>query len=95
MDLELVACDISSILSQSARWLMGKHQEKKPHRFAAQQKYNLFLFKLDSEILTDALLPQTQSKFLNLSPSLIALFTNEEDIFAAKVLKYEFILLGY
>ena len=53
------------------------------------------MFKLDSEILTDALLPQTQSKFLNLSPSLIALFTDEEDIFAAKVLKYEFILLGY
>jgi hypothetical protein len=53
------------------------------------------LFKLDYEILTDALLPQTQSKFLNLSPSLIALFTDEEDIFAAKVLKYEFILLGY
>jgi hypothetical protein len=37
MDLELVACDISSILSQPTRWLMGKHQEKKPHRLAAQQ----------------------------------------------------------
>jgi hypothetical protein len=37
MDLELVACDISSILSQPARWLMGKHQEKKLHRLAAHQ----------------------------------------------------------
>jgi hypothetical protein len=37
MDLELVAYDISSILSQPTRWLMGKHQEKKPHRLAAQQ----------------------------------------------------------
>ena len=52
------------------------------------------LFKLDSEILTDALLPQAQSKFLNLSPSLIALFTDEEDIFAVKVLKIH-IILGY
>jgi hypothetical protein len=37
MDLELVTCDTSSILDDPARWLMGKHQEKKPHRLAAQQ----------------------------------------------------------
>ena len=37
MYLESVACDTSSILLEPAHWLKGKHQEKKPHRLAAQQ----------------------------------------------------------